>query len=236
MTEVALVTGAAGALGGEIARTLSRRGDRVVLFDGDASRPRLEQLAATLNGACVVAGDLLRDATWDEALPRIERELGAPPSLAALVAGAWRGGKPLHEAQGDETWRAMMNANLETVHRSLARLLPAMVARKHGSIVVIGSRAAAAPSTSAGSAAYAASKAAVVALAEVVAAEVLEQGVRLNAILPSTMDTPANRAAMPKADPTRWVSLASAAGVVAFLLSEDARDISGAALPVYGRA
>jgi NAD(P)-dependent dehydrogenase (short-subunit alcohol dehydrogenase family) len=236
MTEVALVTGAAGALGGEIARTLSRRGDRVVLFDGDAARPRLEQLAATLNGACVVAGDLLDDATWDEALPRIERELGAPPSLAALVAGAWRGGRPLHERQGDEIWSAMMNANLETVHRSLARVLPAMVARRHGSIVVIGSRAAVQPSTSAGSAAYAASKAAVVALAQAVAAEVLEHGVRLNAILPSTLDTAANRAAMPKADPARWVSLASAAGVVAFLLSEDARDVSGAALPVYGRA
>jgi NAD(P)-dependent dehydrogenase (short-subunit alcohol dehydrogenase family) len=205
MTEVALVTGAGGALGGEIARTLSKRGDRVVLFDGEAARARLEQLAVTLGGACVVAGDLLSDAIWDEALPRIERELGAPPSLAALVAGGWRGGKPLHETQGDETWRAMMNANLETVHRSLARLLPSMVARKHGSVVVVGSRAAVQPATSAGSAAYAASKAAVVALAQAVAAEVLEQGVRVNAILPSTMDTAANRAAMPKADPNRWV-------------------------------
>jgi NAD(P)-dependent dehydrogenase (short-subunit alcohol dehydrogenase family) len=236
MTEVALVTGAAGALGGEVARTLSERGDRVVLFDGAGARPRLEQLAATLKGACVVAGDLLSDATWDEALPRIERDLGALPSLAALVAGGWRGGRPLHERQGDDTWRAMMDANLETVHRSLARLLPAMVARKHGSVVVVGSRAAVQPSSSAGSAPYAASKAAVVALAQAVAAEVLEHGVRVNAILPSTMDTPANRAAMPKADPTRWVSLASAAGLVAFLLSDGARDVSGAAIPVYGRA
>jgi NAD(P)-dependent dehydrogenase (short-subunit alcohol dehydrogenase family) len=236
MTEVTLVTGAAGALGGEVARTLSARGDRVVLFDGAGARPRLEQLATTLKGACVVAGDLLSDGTWNEALPRIERDLGALPSLAALVAGGWRGGRPLHEPQGDETWRAMMDANLETVHRSLARLLPAMVAGKHGSIVVVGSRAAVQPSTSAGSAAYAASKAAVVALAQAVAAEVLEHGVRVNAILPSTMDTPANRAAMPKVDPTRWVSLASAAGLVAFLLSDGARDVSGAAIPVYGRA
>jgi NAD(P)-dependent dehydrogenase (short-subunit alcohol dehydrogenase family) len=236
MTDVALVTGAAGALGGEIARTLAGRGDRVVLVDGDAARARLVELAATLKNACVVAGDLTNDATWDEALPRIERELGAPPTLAALTAGAWRGGKPFDEAKDDETWRTMMSANLETVHRSLVRLLPAMVARRRGSIVVIGSRAAVQPSTSAGSAAYAASKAAVVALAQAVAAENLEHGVRLNAILPSTMDTPANRAAMPKADPSRWVSLASAAGVVAFLLSDGARDVSGAALPVYGRA
>jgi NAD(P)-dependent dehydrogenase (short-subunit alcohol dehydrogenase family) len=236
MTDVSLVTGAAGALGAAVARALSKRGDRIVLVDGAGARARLEQLAAALPGACVVAGDLTDDATWTEAMPRIERELGAPPSLAALIAGAWRGGVPVHEEKSDETWRAMMNANLETVHKSLARLLPAMVAGKRGSIVVIGARASEQPWTSAGAAAYAASKAAVVALARAVAAEVLEHGVRVNAILPSTMDTPANRAAMPKADPERWVSLESAAGVVAFLLSDAARDISGAALPVYGRS
>jgi NAD(P)-dependent dehydrogenase (short-subunit alcohol dehydrogenase family) len=236
MTDVALVTGAAGALGEKVARTLSGRGDRVVLVDRESARSRLEQIAATLKDTCVVAGELTDAATWDEAMPRIERELGAPPGLAALIAGAWRGGRSLHEGEDDETWRAMMNANLETVHRSLARLLPPMVARKHGSVVVVGSKAVEQPWTSAGSAAYATSKSAVVALVRAVAAEVLEHGVRLNAILPSTMDTAANRAAMPKADPNRWVSLASAAGVIAFLLSDGARDISGAAIPVYGRA
>jgi NAD(P)-dependent dehydrogenase (short-subunit alcohol dehydrogenase family) len=236
MTDVALVTGAAGALGAQVARTLSARGDKIVLVDGAGARARLEQLAASLPGACVVAGDITDDGTWSEAMPRIERELGAAPSLAALIAGAWRGGAPLYEEKSDDTWKTMMTANVETVHRSLVRLLPAMVARKRGSVVVVGSRVVEQPWTSAGSAAYAASKSAVVALARAVAAEVLESGVRVNAILPSTMDTPANRAAMPKADPARWVSLESAAGVVAFLLSDTARDISGAALPVYGRA
>ncbi len=111
-----------------------------------------------------------------------------------------------------------------------------MIQRSHGSIVVVGSRAAIEPKTSARSAAYAASKAAVVALAEVAAAENLSHGVRVNAVLPSTIDTPANRKAMPKADPSHWVSLPSLAGVILFLLSDAARDISGAALPVYGRA
>jgi NAD(P)-dependent dehydrogenase (short-subunit alcohol dehydrogenase family) len=69
-----------------------------------------------------------------------------------------------------------------------------------------------------------------------VAQEVLEHGVRINAILPSTMDTPANRRAMPDADPAKWVPLESASAVIAFLLSEDSRDVSGAALPVYGRS
>ena len=236
MTDVAVVTGAAGALGSEVARKLSARGERVVLIDGAAARARLEQLAAALPGASVVAGDITDDRTWSDALPRIERELGAPPTLAALIAGAWRGGSPLHEEKGDEIWKTMLSANLETVHRSLVRLLPAMVARKRGSVVVVGSRAGEQPGASAGAAAYAASKSAVVTLARAVAAEVLEHGVRVNAILPSTLDTPANRAAMPKVDPSRWVSLDSAAGVVAFLLSDAARDISGAALPVYGRA
>src|SRR5579859_3319216 len=231
MTDVALVTGAAGALGSEVARKLSARGDRVVLVDGAGARARLEQLAATLPGASVVAGDITDDRTWSDAMPRIERDLGAPPTLAALIAGGWRGGPPLHQEKGDDIWKTMMSANLETVHRSLVRLLPAMVARERGSVVVVGSRAAEQPWTSAGAAAYAASKSAVVELARAVAAEVLEHGVRVNAILPSTMDTPANRAAMPEADPTRWVSLDSAAGVVAFLLSDAARDISGAALP-----
>jgi NAD(P)-dependent dehydrogenase (short-subunit alcohol dehydrogenase family) len=236
MPDVALVTGAAGALGSEVARVLAARGHKLALVDAERGRERLAELATSLGGACVVAGDIALEATWAEAMPRIERELGSAPVRAALVAGAWRGGKPLHEESGDDVWRAMMEANLETVHRSLRALLPAMVAGKRGSVVVIGSRAAVAPATSAGAAAYAASKAAVVALAQAVAAEVLGAGVRVNAVLPSTMDTPANRAAMPGVNPAKWVSLGSAAGVVAFLLGDEARDVSGVALPVYGRA
>ena len=236
MPDVALVTGAAGALGAEVARTLHERGCKVALVDSDRGKERLANIASTLPGAFVVAGDITQDRTWTEALPRIEQALGAPPALAALIAGGWRGGKPLHEEPTDEVWKAMMSANLDTVYRSLRALLPPMVARGRGSIVVVGSRAVEQPWTSARAAAYAASKAAVVALAGAVAAEVLDSGVRVNAILPSTLDTPANRAAMPHADFGRWVSLTSAAKVVAFLLSDDARDISGTALPVYGKA
>jgi NAD(P)-dependent dehydrogenase (short-subunit alcohol dehydrogenase family) len=236
MNDVALVTGAAGALGAEVARTLFQRGHKLVLVDTERGRDRAQHLAASLGGAVVVAGDLTRQETWTEALPRIEREHGAPPTRAALIAGAWRGGDRFHEEPNDDVWRAMMTANLDTVHRSLRALLPPMVARGGGSIVVVGSRVVEQPSTGARAAAYVASKAAVVALAQAVSAELVDSGVRVNAILPSTMDTPANRAAMPGADATRWVTLSSAAGVVAFLLSDDSRDISGAAIPVYGRA
>jgi NAD(P)-dependent dehydrogenase (short-subunit alcohol dehydrogenase family) len=234
--DVALVTGAAGALGAAVSRALSQMGCKLALADSVASRARLEGLAASLGGASVVAGDIALESTWAEAMPRIARELGSAPAKAALIAGAWRGGKPLHEETSDDVWRAMFDANVETVHRTLRAVLPPMVAQGRGSVVVVGSRAAVQPATSARSAAYAASKAAVVALAQAVAAEVLAHGVRVNAILPSTLDTPANRAAMPKADPATWVPLESAAGVVAFLLGEGARDISGAAVPLYGRA
>src|ERR1700734_930933 len=127
MDDIALVTGAAGALGSEVARTLQARGYGLALVDTVRSRDRLEQLAASIGGACVVTGDLGTPALWAEAMPRIERELGAAPVIAPLIAGGWRGGKPLHEEPDDETWRAMMDANLETVHRSLRALLPPMV-------------------------------------------------------------------------------------------------------------
>jgi NAD(P)-dependent dehydrogenase (short-subunit alcohol dehydrogenase family) len=238
MADVALVTGAGGALGAEVARTLASRGDKIVLVDAVGAKARLEQLASSLPHASIITGDVTDDATWATALPRATKELGAAPSFAALIAGGWRGGQTFHEsgAKGEDIWRAMMSANLETAHRSLVRLLPAMVAAKRGAVVVVGSRVAQQPWTGAGAAAYTASKAAVVALAQAVAAEVLEHGVRVNAVLPSTLDTPANRAAMPGADASKWVALPSLAAVIAFLLSDAARDVSGAAVPVYGRA
>src|ERR1019366_4724284 len=114
-------------------RVLAARGHKLALVDAERGRERLAELGASLGGACVVAGDIAREATGAEAMPRIERELGSARVRAALIAGAWRGGKPLHEEAGDDVWRAMMEANLETVHRSLRALLPAMVAGKLGS-------------------------------------------------------------------------------------------------------
>jgi NAD(P)-dependent dehydrogenase (short-subunit alcohol dehydrogenase family) len=232
-----VVTGAAGALGSVTARRLAKGGASVALLGRAEEAEALRTLATELGRGRAAALDF--DATsadaWKAGLSRVEAELG-PPVGAALIAGAWQGGTPLHAQADDKVWRAMMGANLETAHASLRALVPGMVARKRGSVVVIGSRAVEQPWTSASASAYAASKSAVVALAKTVAAEVLEEGVRVNAVLFSTLDTHANRRAMPKADASKWVSLDSAAGVIAFLLSDEAKDVSGAALPVYGRA
>ena len=232
---VVAITGAAGALGSEVARRLADEGYRLALFDTPRSSDRLKTLAGELGDACVIEADLNDPKMWDGALAKIELAFGTRPTHGVLIAGGWKGGAPLHEAD-ESVWTAMMSSNAETAYRSLRALLPSMVAKKNGSIVVVGSRVVERPWTSANAAAYAASKAAVVAMAQAVAAEVLKSGVRVNAILPSTLDTPANRASMPKADPTKWVTTTSAASVIAFLLSDASKDVSGAALPVYGQS
>jgi NAD(P)-dependent dehydrogenase (short-subunit alcohol dehydrogenase family) len=226
-----LVTGAGGALGSSVVRTLAARGHKVALVDRSAGA--IEKLAAEVSGVFAVVDDASRES-FAEALASCEASGGEPVSGAALVAGGWAGGRAAHE--GDASLSDMLESNLRTVESAFAALLPGMVARRKGSLVLIGSRNVERPWAGKGSAAYTASKAAAVSYAQAVAAEVLEHGVRVNAILISTMDTPANRRGMPEVDPTTWVSTESAAGVVAFLLSDDARDISGAAIPVYGRA
>ena len=234
-----MVTGGAGALGSALVRALHASGHAVAALDAGRSEQRLRALEAELGAERFLGlvADVATAQGWTTALGAIETKLG-PVHGAALVAGGWAGGAQLHDPAStvDSSWDAMVRANLDTAHASLRALLPGLVARKDGSVVVIGSRAVERPWTSAGAAAYAATKSAVVALAEVAAEEVRAHGVRVNAVLPSTIDTPANRAAMPGADPTTWVSPASLAAVIAFLLGDGARDVSGAVIPVYGRA
>jgi NAD(P)-dependent dehydrogenase (short-subunit alcohol dehydrogenase family) len=235
---IAAITGGAGALGSALAQTLVAKGYKVALFDTERATGRLAELVKELgpSNAFAHASDFASAASWTAALDATEAALGGRPTHGALIAGGWAGGAPVHEAKDESVYERMMGSNVDTVYRALRALLPAMVDAQHGSIVVIGSRAVERPWTSSGAAAYAASKAAAVTLAQAVAAEVRDDGVRINAILPSTMDTPANRASTPNEDPSKWVSLPSAAGVIAFLLSDDARDVSGAVIPVYGRA
>ncbi len=230
-----VMTGTGGALGGAVVRALIGSGHAVAALEPARGAARMAALETELGPSFSAhTGDAGDDAACASALPAIEQRHGAPTG-AVLIAGGWQGGKPLHAGGGGE-WRAMLDSNLETVRAALAALVPGMVARKAGSIVVIGSRAAVQPWTSANAAAYAAAKAGAVALAQAVAAETTPHGVRINAVLPSVIDTAANRAAMGEADAARWVTPGSLAAVSGFLLSDAARDVSGAALPVYGRA
>ncbi|HET7543560.1 MAG TPA: SDR family NAD(P)-dependent oxidoreductase [Polyangiaceae bacterium] len=222
-----VVTGASGALGSGVIRALTASGQRVIAVERDPARAA--QVLSGIANCRVLAFDVRSIEAWQSALA--DSEIGG----AVLVAGTWKGGSRLFEAGGDAIWNSVLSANLETTRVALQAVLPRLVAAKAGSIVAIGSRTAPRPWEGARAAAYAASKAAVLALVQACAAEVLADGVRINAVLPSTIDTEANRAAMPNRDPSRWVSVESLAGVIAFLLSDAARDISGAAIPVYGR-
>lgn len=230
---VVLVTGANGALGSAIVARYAADGANVIALErsknGDVT---LERAAPHVLRLLANTGDVQALAS---AVQRAEAELG-PLSGAVLTAGAWRGGHPFHEPAAAADYRTVMDANLEAANVALRAILPGMVARQRGSVVLIGSRSGVRPYDAPGDAAYAASKAALTALAQAIAAEVLTHGVRVNLVLPSTIDTEANRKAMPNADHSRWVTTDSLADVLRFLLSDAARDISGAAIPVYGRA
>ncbi len=236
MPRVIVISGAVGALGTALCRYLVERGYRVAGVGLARHAERLRKLEQEL-GAGFAGFPLQEDSTaaWDAALGAVSARLG-PISGAALVAGGWRGGRRFHEEGDEDTWRSMLDENLESAQRALRALLPRLVAQRAGSVVVIGSRNVERPWSGAGAAAYTVAKSAVVALARVIAAEVLDAGVRVNAVLPSTIDTAANRGAMPDADASRWVEPESVAAVIEFLLSDAARDVSGAVVPVYGRA
>ena len=166
-----------------------------------------------------------------EVVARAARRSAPLRGLVNLVGGFAAGGR-VHETPIEEFER-QFRLNLRPTYLVTQAALPQMLEAGGGSIVCVGTRAALQPFT--GAAGYIASKAAVIAFAQAVAVEYKDDGIRCNAILPSVIDTPANRASMPKADHERWVKPAEIAGVIAHLLSDDCSAASGAAIPVYGR-
>ena len=166
---------------------------------------------------------------WAES---VARDLGRLDILVN-AAGAFTGGKPVHETPWD-VWQQQLDTNLKTAVLASRAVVPAMIRGGGGAIVNVSSRPA--EGSGQGVGAYAASKRAILQLTETMAAELLDLRITVNAILPSTIDTPANRRAMPKADPSKWVSPAEIARVVIFLAGPDVRIVSGAHVPVYGRA
>jgi NAD(P)-dependent dehydrogenase (short-subunit alcohol dehydrogenase family) len=148
----------------------------------------------------------------------------------ALLAGGWAGGAPFEQAPPDE-WTRMLRENLDTVAQVCRAALPHLL-EAGGSIVAVGARAAETAGT--GMAAYAVAKQAVHSLVRLLALENRQRGVRVNAVLPGTIDTPANRRAMPQADRSSWTAPEAVARVIAFLLSRDSAPVTGALVPVDG--
>lgn len=222
MTGIVAVTGAAGALGRKTVEILGAAGWTVVGID-------LGEVAA--DGVALALGgvDLTDEAAMAGAAARISAALGQLDGLVNIAGGfAWE-----TVADGSvATWDRLYAMNVRTALIASRALLPLLTASR-GAIVNIG--AAAATKAAAGMGAYAASKSGVARLTEALAEEVKAQRVRVNAILPSILDTPANRADMPDADFGNWVTPTQLAGVAAFLLSPAADAITGALIPVTGR-
>jgi NAD(P)-dependent dehydrogenase (short-subunit alcohol dehydrogenase family) len=230
MNGTAIVTGGTGGLGSAVVARLLDGGWRVVVpwviereLERVERRDGLELVHADLFDAEAVAAVISVAAHVD----------GAPLRGLVNLVGGFAAGARVHEAPVEE-FEAQFRLNVRPTYLMIQAAVPRMLEAGGGSIVCVGTRAALQPFP--GAAGYIASKAAVIALAQAVAAEYKDDGVRCNAILPSVIDTPANRASMPKADHGRWVKPAEIAGVIAHLLSSDSAPTSGAAIPVYGRA
>ena len=227
-----IVTGGTGALGGAVVSELLSSGARVVAtWIVEAERDALAAELGDHELLELVEADLLADSGADAA---IEAAVSRPPLTGLVnIAGGFAQGGRVHEAPPDEIER-MLALNLMTVVRSCRAALPAMIEQGGGSIVCVGAKAALEPF--AGASGYITSKAAVLTFVRALAVEYRDDGVRANAVLPSVIDTPANRAAMPDADHTTWVPPLEIARVIRFLCSPDSKPTSGAAIPVYGRA
>jgi NAD(P)-dependent dehydrogenase (short-subunit alcohol dehydrogenase family) len=233
--KVAIITGGAGGLGAAVVTALLDAGARVIVpveREGDLdtlrARARIAP-SARFSGARL---ELTDEAAVRAYYARVTREHGGLDALVNL-AGGFAGGQPVHETPWS-LWQQQLDVNLKTAVVSCAAAVPHLLARGGGAIVNVGTRTA----TQAGAslAAYAASKRAVLQLTQALAAELRDANVTANAILPSVIDTPANRRGDPNADVSRWVKPAEIARVILFLVGSDARVISGAAIPVYGRA
>jgi NAD(P)-dependent dehydrogenase (short-subunit alcohol dehydrogenase family) len=228
--QVALVTGASGALGSVVARRLLEAGARLVLPDRQPEKLRALFPESDLERIVAEACDVT-DAGSVEALVRTAEARCGRIDLLCNIAGGFRGGTPVHQSDV-ETWDFLMNLNARAVFLVCRAVVPVLLRSGGGRIVNVASRGALAGD--AGVAAYSASKAAVLRLTESLSAELKGQGVRVNAVLPGTIDTAANRSAMPDADTGLWVDPEALADVILFLLSDAARAVQGAAIPVYG--
>lgn len=227
---VVVITGAFGALGRAVAQAFESRGARLALFDVAPQPPTV--VRATLGLAPLLFGGV--DLTDLEATRRVmvatATRFGGIDVLVNIAGGfRWE-----RLEDGDpETWDQLYAMNLRTAVVCCKAALPAMLERGAGRIINIGAGAAA--RATAGMGAYAASKAGVQRLTESLADELKDRGITVNAILPSIIDTPRNRADMPDADFSRWVAPEAIAEVIAFLASDAARAVTGAAIPVSGR-
>jgi len=225
--KLALLTGANGGLGSHVTKALLDAEFTVV-----GLAPRIQQSHFDHPNFIALPATLTSLDVAKKAVDTVIGRFGRIDVLAHLVGG-FAGGQTV-AATDDATWQRMFDANLNSAFHILRAVIPEMRKAGGGRIITIGSRAAEDPGPKVG--AYSASKAALVSLMKTVALENKDAGITANVILPGTMDTPANRKDMPGADVSQWVQPASVASLIVWLAGDAGKDVTGAAIPVYGRA
>jgi NAD(P)-dependent dehydrogenase (short-subunit alcohol dehydrogenase family) len=222
----ALVTGGTGGLGAAVTRELLESGWRVVVPWVDERELGRVERHERLE---LVQADCMDHAQVAAAIQTAGEGLRAAVNLIGGFAAAGR----VHETPV-EAFESQLRLNLRATYLVCAAAVPVLLRAGGGAVVCVSSRAALRPF--AGAAGYITAKAAVLAFVDALDAEYRQDGIRANAIIPSVIDTPANRAAMPGADPSKWVRPEEIARVIGYLCSDESTATSGAHVPVYGRA
>jgi NAD(P)-dependent dehydrogenase (short-subunit alcohol dehydrogenase family) len=233
--KVVLVSGGTGGLGREVTLAFLKEG-AIVTVTYISPEEFSSLLAEAERGGLKPPAGVKADVTDSRAAEKFVAEIVARQGrLDALVntVGGYAGGINLWEVDSRE-YERMMQLNLKAGFVLARAAVPQMIQQNHGWIVNVAAKAAF--DHGAGASLYAASKAAAVAMVDSLAAEVKAYNINVNSVLPSIIDTPANRKAMPNADFSKWPKPAEIARVILFLCSEDSRVIHGAAIPVYGRS
>lgn len=229
-----LITGGTGFLGSAVTKAFLAQDDTVAvtyLFDEEVSRFKDHNPDLSKDVTFLFA-NVIEEIEVQKTVQTFLSQFGHLDVLINIVGGFVGG---IHTAElEEEQWDFMMNLNLKSVFLCCKAVIPHMTTRGTGKIVNISARAGLIGE--AGLSAYCVSKSGVRTLTESIAAEVMDYDINVNAIMPSIMDTPANRESMPDEDHSRWVSPVDVAKVICFLTSDDATIINGATIPVYGRA
>ena len=226
--QTVMITGASGHLGKAVAAAFRQRGARLVLVDRQADA--LESVFGAASDSLLAATDLLDREQIRAMLAKALERFGRVDVLCH-VAGGFRMGEAVHETS-DSTWDFLLDVNVRTFVNIAQAVIPHMIERGGGRVVSVAAFAAQKGGAQMG--AYCASKSSLIRLTEAMSAELKEKNINVNCVLPTVLDTPDNRAAMPDADPARWVSPDALAEVLVFLASGSARAIHGAAVPVTG--
>lgn len=223
----ALVFGAAGSLGGAVAEAFAREGYVVSAFD--QGKALLERRLGSETDFLSFHGCDLRDAQATSSAIKEAIEASGAPDTVCHTTGGFEMGEAVHEIS-NHAWARMMTINVESFLNVAKAVIPPMRTAREGSVVVVGAMGA--QQGTSGMGAYAASKRALQTLVEAMADEQRAGGIRVNAVLPSIIDTSANRVSMPDAEFAKWVSPGDLANVVLFLASDAARAVNGASIPV----